>query len=492
MSIGSACRSLAALGFVVTLFGVGGLAAAEAGQDLFRPVVGTGTGGVDLDGVDVNAAEADGTTALHRASLRDEPESVERLIRAGADVNAANDLGATALWAASLNGSAEVVESLLAAGADPNKALRNGETPLMVASRSGNPAVVAVLLTHGAHPDATGPRAQTALMWAVAQQHSDVVAVLVEHGADVHARSAVWRVFMAQPPAPHPQHRGWFEHGGNTALMFAARVGDVVSAEHLVAAGADVNDRSAWGVSVLTVATYSDFGTLVVGLGGTPFHIGGSDVYRPGRFAELAELLLEHGADPNLGAGRFTALHAAVMRRDEGMVDLLLEHGANPNLSLGAWTPLQRGSGTDFYFHRAWVGATPIWLAARFATPYILGQLVEHGADPGYVHRGEHYSGGRGGELSTVQMEVASPLMAAVGLSRTGRSWVYQQPDSDEYEAEVLEKVTLLVEAGVDVNAVNNMGLTALDGAIDMGYNSVVAFLIEAGAEEGAGLRPPG
>ena len=69
---------------------------------------------------------------------------------------------------------------------------------------------------------------------------------------------------------------------------------------------------------------------------------------------------------------------------------------------------------------------------------------------------------------------------------------MFQQPNSDEYEAEVLEKVKLLVESSVDVNAVNNMGLTALDGAIDMGYSSVVAFLIEAGAEEGAGLRPPG
>ncbi len=69
---------------------------------------------------------------------------------------------------------------------------------------------------------------------------------------------------------------------------------------------------------------------------------------------------------------------------------------------------------------------------------------------------------------------------------------MFQQPNSDEYEAEVLEKVKLLVESSVDVNAVNNMGLTALDGAIDMGYSAVVTFLIESGAEEGAGLLPPG
>ena len=100
---------------------------------------------------DVNAAEADGTTALHWASYRDDLESAELLIRAGAKVNAANDLGATPLWTASLNGSAAMVRRLLQAGADPNLALLLGETPVMVASRSGNPDVVEQLLAKGAN-----------------------------------------------------------------------------------------------------------------------------------------------------------------------------------------------------------------------------------------------------------------------------------------------------------------------------------------------------
>ena len=64
-------------------------------------------------GANVNAAEADGTTALHWASYRDDVESADLLIRAGAKVNAANDLGATPLWTASLNGSAAMVRRLL-------------------------------------------------------------------------------------------------------------------------------------------------------------------------------------------------------------------------------------------------------------------------------------------------------------------------------------------------------------------------------------------
>ena len=58
--------------------------------------------------VDVNAAEADGSTALHWASYRDDPESAGLLIRAGAWVNAVTDLGVTPLWTASQNGSAAI------------------------------------------------------------------------------------------------------------------------------------------------------------------------------------------------------------------------------------------------------------------------------------------------------------------------------------------------------------------------------------------------
>src|SRR5947209_6464390 len=79
--------------------------------------------GLLRQGVNVNATEPDGTTALHWASYRDDLESADLLLRAGADVNARNDLGATPLWAASQNGSEAMVRRLLAAGANPNAAL---------------------------------------------------------------------------------------------------------------------------------------------------------------------------------------------------------------------------------------------------------------------------------------------------------------------------------------------------------------------------------
>src|SRR5262245_21335173 len=68
--------------------------------------------------VDVNAAEADGTTALHWALRRDDAALTERLIRAGANVNASNRYGVSPLSLACINGNVEVVELLLNRGAN--------------------------------------------------------------------------------------------------------------------------------------------------------------------------------------------------------------------------------------------------------------------------------------------------------------------------------------------------------------------------------------
>lgn len=446
-------------------------------------------------GVDVNATAGDGSTALLWASHRDLPESVDLLIRAGADVNRANDLGATPLWAACENGSVVVAERLLDAGADPNPALRHGETAVMAVARSGSAQLAELLLVHGADPDATGPRGQTALMWAVLDLSSDVVKVLVDHGADVHARTMATVELKAHEPHTHIQNQGWFEHGGNTALMFAARVGDAESARHLVAAGADVDDTSAFGVTALAMAAYSNFRTLVAEpaySSGGPYTMGAREGFRPGRFGDLVAFLLSAGADPNLGSDRFTALHAAILRHDQRSVDLLLEYGADPSIPIATFTPHQRGSNQAFYFHNGWIGARPVWLAARFGTAEILRSLLEHGADPRFAHRSEYFAGNDGALTSGIfaarQLELTTTLMAALGMSNAGRPWVYEHVCSPEHERETQEKVRLLVNAGVDLAGTTPEGLTALDQARALQYEAVVELLVAAGAPGGEGL----
>jgi uncharacterized protein len=411
-------------------------------------------------GANVNATDADGTTALHWASHRDDLESADLLIRAGAKVNAATDLGATPLWTASLNGSAAMVRRLLQAGANPNLALLRGETPLMVASRSGNPDIVEQLLAKDADANARAARGQTALMWAAAQKHSEVVKVLLVHGADVKVRSEVLSQLMAVPPHGLPEYNRMIPQGGDTALMFAVRAGDLASAKLLVAAGADVNDADAWGVSASVLAAHAGYGNLV-------------------------EFLLDKGADANAAAAGFAALHAAVMRRDEQMVRVLLAHGADPNAPLRAWTPTRRDS-KDYNFHPALVGATPFWLAARFAEPNVMRVLVERGADPKFVHEARYAVDGRGGEAYEHRTERLTPLMAAVGM---GRATAWVQPPQAERETLTLETVKLTIEFGADVNAANTDKRTALDAAQALKYESVVKFLVEKGARPGPNTK---
>lgn len=414
---------------------------------------------------DVNGAEPDGSTALHWAAYQNDGEAADLLLRAGAKPNAATDLGVTPLWLASQNGDSGMVTRLLRAGADPNLALLAGETPVMVAARSGYPEIVEQLLAKGARVDARGARGQTALMWAVAQKHPEVVKVLLAHHPDLQLRSDVWNEVMAVPPHGYLPYNKAIPHGGETALMFAARAGDLESAKLLVAAGAHVNDADAWGVSATTLAAHSGFTGLV-------------------------KFLLEHGADPNAAPNGFTALHEAIMRRDEEMVAALLEHHADPNAPLRTWTPTRRSS-RDFHFEPSMVGATPFWLAARFEEPRVMRLLADHGADPRFVlHVSWVASQGTGQQKRT---STATALLAAVGVtgesgnrdSTGSEAWV--SPPRSEQESLTLETVKLAVELGIDINAANDDGRTALDGAQALKYPSVISYLLEKGAKPGKG-----
>ena len=409
--------------------------------------------------VDVNATEPDGSTALQWASYRDDLESADLLIRAGAKVNAANDLGVTPLWSASENGSSAMVRRLLEAGANPNAALLAGETPLMVAARSGYPDVVEQLLAKGANVNAHGSRGQTALMWAVSQKHPAAVKVLIAHHADIQLKSDVFTDVMAVPPHGYLGYNKAIPHGGETALMFAARVGDLDSAKLLAAAGAHVNDADAWGVSATTLAAHSGF-------------------------RELVEFLLDKGADPNAAPNGFTALHEAIMRRDSGMVAALLDHGADANAPLKTWTPTRRSS-DDWNFEPLIVGATPYWLAARFTEPDVMRLLVKHGADPKFVLHSDYVA--EQGFGQTPRKETATALMAATGIIRV-KPWV--EVEAKERETLTLETVKLAVELGSDLNTANTDGRTALDGAKALKYDSVVSYLTEKGAKPGAGNAP--
>jgi uncharacterized protein len=407
--------------------------------------------------VDVNAPEGDGATALHWAAHRNDLETVDQLIRLGANVNAANDLGVMPLSLACLNRNAAIVEKLLAAGANPNATMA-GETALMTAARTGSVESVRALLVHGADVNAKEPtRGQTALMWAAAERHPDVVRVLIEAGADVQTRSMSYPMRVNYGGQSNnggdpnnPVTPGDMLRGGSEPLLFAARNGDVESAGLLLAAGAGINDTLPDGMTALTLAT------------------------RSGQSA-VAKFLIEKGADVNPAGVGFTALHAAVLMGDLDVVKALLAHGANPNIQLTKPEPIRRG-GQDISLPVAYLGYTPLLLAAKAADVEIERALLAAGADPAIPSK----SG-------------TTPLMAAAGFGSGGATRrgvnvlsAYGRISSADEEKETLEAVQLLLDHGADPNGADPAGNTALFGAVPKGFNTVVQLLVDKGANVNA------
>ena len=461
---------------VLAVFGFAAVASAQPVAEAARTADWAAVRALVEQGADITAPQGDGTTALHWAGYWDEGDMAALLLDAGADANAMTDLGVTPLWTACENGSAQMTRILLEVGADPNAALLSGETLLMTATHSGSAAVIEQLLAAGADVNtAEQGRGQTALMWAVAQRHPDVVEALLAHQSDVHARSDVRTEVVKTSPEPwNPDYIIDLLQGGYTPLLFAARVGDLDSARLLVAAGADVNDTAPYGTSATVVAAHSGHG-------------------------ELAAFLLEQGADPNAAGAGYTALHAAILHKDDHLVAALLVRGADPNVPVVRSTPVRRDS-VDYYLHPSYVGATPFWLAARFSAPAIMRLLAEHGADPLVAHRPVYWDGQlaesddraevREGDTTAVMAAAGlggrAPLFAVDRLNRIAESApvrsTRREPDPVEREAVTLEAVRVAAELGVDVNTANAVGETALHAVAARGYDTVIAYLVEQGA----------
>ena len=397
-------------------------------------------------GVDVEGAAGDGSTALHWAVHEQRLGLVELLLDAGADVAATNRYGVGSASLAAENGSASILERLLDAGADPNATMPGGETLLMTAARTGDADTVRVLLARGADPNVRESlRGQTALMWAAANGNAAAIHVLAEQGADLHARTdnpsrGPGRGFSSAPAT------------GFTPLLFAVRGGHLDTVRVLLDAGADANDTVSDGQSALVVAAAN-------------------------ANWELAASLLDRGADPNGAEAGWNALHQTVRTRRMNVgfgtpgpfaagtldsIDLirqLLARGVDVNARM---TRNGIRDGQRNRFNR--LGATAFMLAAKVTDVEAMRVLLEAGADP---------------LIPTA--DGTTPLMVAAGLA----IW---NPGEDGgtlsgQEDEVLEAVRICVELGNNVNAANYRGETALHGVAFRGANIVVDYLVEQGAD---------
>ena len=502
--------TLAAVAFLVVL----GLAPADAAPSrvpLIDAVARADVGAVRSllkSGADVNAGEADGTTALHLAVRRDDLTTADILLRAGADPNRANRYGIVPLSLAAANGSHLMIERLLTSGANTKATSADGETVLMTAARTSSVESLQTLLKNGADLSAKERRrGTTALMWAADAGQPKAVAFLLKSGARVQERSK----------------------GDYSPLLMAVRAGSVESVELLVAAGADVNDTAPSGdpaenipigFATKRAPAFSPEDTGVVRTSALVLAM------LNGHF-KLATWLVNHGADPNAPDPRGSALHALAWLRKPGLpldsgpvmvpfgnVDsdefarALLDRGARPNVRI-AWKEIvfdhvggQVRLPSTIRMGRHWlsyVGATPFFIAAQHSDVLFMRLLLEHGADP---------------NIAAVQN--VTPLMAAAGLG----FWDAESPapQNGTPESDTLEAVKICVEHGANVNETTKYGrlkvngdpaelryryvfpaelptdvpsygdmrwdgATALHGAAVRGVNTVVTYLVEHGAK---------
>jgi ankyrin repeat protein len=383
--------------------------------------------------VDIDATEADGSTALHWAAQRDNLEIASLLLAAGANANAANRYNVTPLFLAATNGNAAIIERLLKAGADAKSPSQDGETALMTASLTGKTDAIRALVTAGADVNVAEPvKGQTALMWAASEGNSSAVDLLIELGADLKAKS----------------------QAGFTPLLFAVRNGHVDTVKALLARGANVNDVAPDTTSALNMAVVN-------------------------AYFELAAVLLDHGADPNVPDPRGSALHTLAFLRKPGadgaagvgntpkgpppptgnlsaiqLAKKLLDSGADPNVRIN-WEerPFNKEGGTMRNppliqlgrHYLTYNGATPFYIAAHNGDVEYMRLLAEHGANANIRNA----------------LNI-TPLIVAAGLD----NWEGETPGpfTGVSEAERIEAVKLAIELGNDVNYHADFGDYEMEG----------------------------
>ena len=421
--------------------------------------------------VNVNEPARDGSTALLWAVYNSNVDMTRALIAAGAPVNAPNHYGITPLLQASRSGDANLIGMLVKAGADVGMTHPDGETPLMAAARTGHMDAVTVLVEAGANANvADAFQQETPLMWAAAEGHVDVVNLLLKSGADPDRKAHISGL--------DDRKHGDYPTGGFTALMFATRNGYDAVAAALIKGGADPKVTNGDGLTASMVAIVND------------------------RF-DMAATLVELGADANDGSLYFAVdMHDATtdMRAHDGsrlradhpnkltsldLITLLLDKGADPN------KPFQGQVHSTTLCCDPEVNSSPFYRAAIAADVDAMKLMLAKGAkvdwSPAEVKKpGAPAAAGRGANANVGKTAIMMAMNGGRGAAFAagpGFDRIGAPPFREAANRDPIDAMTLLINAGANVDAKSADGSTLLHQAVTAKQVAIITLLVAKGAK---------
>jgi ankyrin repeat protein len=451
----------------------------------------------------INASSPGGETALMVAAEAGQEEVVTLLLEAGALKDLHNLNGHTALLFALFQSHLEIANKLIDAGADPDAADLDGETPLMEAAQKGFVPIVRKLIEKGATIDRVSKLTYTARRYALQFKHIDVVQILDrameeqldesfsedEDGEyiDGFDNDDVPTIWEAASDGDFELLQWHLQNGvsvdswnqfGETPLMLAAAYGYIDAVQELLARGAQINLRDVNGNSALLR------GLLKI-------HV------------PVAVLLLERGADPNV-----ENVHGQtpwIVSVDSYLPEIstrLLARGANPYASLQARLDAQErerlhvGSEAEKFFEENGqeFPYDSIWEAAANEDL----EVVNWHLDGGYDIEERNEDGEtllivaaangnrilvellikRGAALDAVDDLGNTALVKALSTGRVIKS---NNVNEEQGEQSLIAKI--LLDAGANPKLRNILGRSALQVAIQQGLLDAIRPLIVAGAD---------
>lgn len=381
------------------------------------------------------------------AVMRGDTAKVRQLIRQGLDVNASQPDGMSALHWAAQRGDASSAQMLVYAGARVDAVTRNGNyTPLHLASREGRAAVVQVLLSSGADPLATtSTGGATALHFAAGHGDPATVQALLDQRTPVDIRESAW---------------------GQTPLMWAAAYGRVGALEVLIRRGAGLEAASKIDdipkqerdMRTLLVARSRRVAALKAAespLAPTTVTPTNMPIAAPNPSAPVP-------AAPTSAA---TARPAASAAPAPGAAPAARAAGDSARPATGFQ---QRGpSYGDLIGNKG--GLTPLLFAVREGHVAAVEHLLKAGANVNHVSEGDHTSPllmatingrfdlakmllGKGADVKLASDAGATPLYAVINTQWAPKS-LYPQPTAQlQQQTTHLELMTMLLKAGADPN----------------------------------------